>query len=319
MFRRAISMLPRSQSWNYLLQKHVTKSLDLDTIWFQRRLRECRWHLENCFNTGGNPSTRVLELGTGWHPTIPLAFWLCGVSKIFTIDIQPVLRPETLRATFESFVASADRGELAAALPWLKEDRLAMLRTIIDRQDEPIQILRDLGIEALVRDARDSGLESASIDFFYSNSVLNEIPAHILTNIFSEFKRLASRRAAMSHYILLKDMYSSFDSSITSFNFLKYPDWAWNIFNSPLQCQNRLRVSDYRQIHQSNGFALLYEHDERGSPADLERVRIAKKFRRYSPDELLVTRSWIVSSIDPAPRVENSFSPGWMVTPRSRG
>jgi hypothetical protein len=146
--------------------------------------------------------------------------------------------------------------------------------------------------------------------------VLHEIPEHILTGIVAEFKRLASPlfssspRAAMSHYILMNDLYSTFDSSITPFNFLRYSDWAWKIFNSPLQYHNRLRISDYRRIHQSNSFTILYEHNERGSPTDLEKVPIAKKFRNYSSDELLVTRSWMVSCVDPAPFLASSFSPG---------
>jgi hypothetical protein len=148
--QRAISMLPQSQSWNYVFQKHVTGSLNLDTVWFQRRLRECRWHLENYFNTSAHPNARVLELGTGWYPTIPLSFWLCGVSNIVTIDIQPVLRREAIRKTFESFIASAERGELATVLPWLKEDRLAVLKTLINREPPPTRILGDLGIAALV-------------------------------------------------------------------------------------------------------------------------------------------------------------------------
>jgi hypothetical protein len=311
--QRTISVLPGRQSVNYAFQKHITKSLDFDAIWFQRRLRECRWHLENYLNTTAHPNARIVELGTGWYPTIPVSFWLCGANKIYTFDIQPVLRIEALQNTFHSFIASADRGELREALPWVKEDRLAVLRHLIGKQGKPATILMDLGIEALIRDARNTGLESGTVDFLYSNSVLHEIPEHILISIFSEFKRLASTNGVMSHYIVMKDLYSLFDSSITQFNFLKYSDWTWSLLNNPLQYHNRLRVADYRRIHHSSGFTPLYEHDERGSPADLEKVRLAPKFMHYNTDDLLVTRAWIVSSVNPAAFAENTFSPGWIV------
>lgn len=231
--QRTISMLPRSHSLNYLLQKHITKSLDPGPVWFKRRLRECRWHLENYFNTIARKDAHLLELGTGWYPTVPLSFWLCGVSNIVTIDIQPVLRREFFRATCESFIASGESGELTQALPWVKEDRVSLLRRVADREAPPAQLLAELGIKAVVKDARETGLESGSIDFFWSNGVLYEIPEGILTSIFAEFSRVASPTAVMSHYVLMKDPYADFDLSITPFNFLKYSDWTWNLlFNS---------------------------------------------------------------------------------------
>lgn len=254
----------------------------------------------------------LLELGTGWYPTVPLSFWLCGVSNIVTIDIQPVLRREFFRATCESFIASGESGELTQALPWVKEDRVSLLRRVADREAPPAQLLAELGIKAVVKDARETGLESGSIDFFWSNGVLYEIPEGILTSIFAEFSRVASPTAVMSHYVLMKDPYADFDLSITPFNFLKYSDWTWNLlFNSPLQSNNRLRISDYRRIHESARFRIVYEHHERGLPADLDKIALAKRFQDYSRDELLITRSWIVSAVGPKSLNTRGFSPGW--------
>jgi hypothetical protein len=312
--QHAIAMLPYSQSWNYIFQKHVTKSLDLGSVWFQRRLRECRWHLENYFQTSAHPAARVLELGTGWYPTIPIAFWLCGVPKIFTFDIQPVLRREAVRETISSFLAAGSRGELAAILPWLQEDRLAVLRELLRSDDKPAALLHRMGIEAKVQDLRRSTIDAGSIDFAYSNGVLHEIPPSVLEGVFAEFRKVATPRFAMSHYVLMTDLYASFDSSISSLNFLKYSDRVWRFLDSPLQRHNRLRISDYRRLHESAGFALLYEHDECGSISDLDGIPIATRFRAYPREELLVARSWLVACIDPALFHCRAFSPGWTVT-----
>jgi hypothetical protein len=116
-----------------------------------------------------------------------------------------------------------------------------------------------------------------------------------LTGIFAEFKRLASPHAAMSHYIDLYDQFSIFDRSITPFNFLRYSTNRWKWLRSPLIPLNRLRISDYRALHDPAGFAIIKEVNTSGSVDDLGKVRLAREFQHYSTADLLVMTAWLVS------------------------
>lgn len=294
-----ISLLPGSRSLNYLLQKYITGSLNLDEARFRVKLLCAKRHLENCFRAQVKQANRfnVLELGTGWYPVIPIAFYLVGASKIWTIDKQSLLRPSNVRRTLGLFVDFIQREDLPAIFPCVDRDRIGALLSANDDGSRSVaQMLAKLNIEVLVRDARHTGLEQGSVDFFLSNSVLQEIPEDILSAIFAEFRRLSSPVGTMSHYVNMVEPYADFDRAVTAYHFLRYSDPTWKLLNNSLHYHNRLRIADYRKIHESAGFRTLQEDNERGSTEDLDKVRLAKKFRRYSHDDLLITRSWIVST-----------------------
>jgi hypothetical protein len=134
--------------------------------------------------------------------------------------------------------------------------------------------------------------------------VLEHIPREILSGIFREFRRLASKDAAMSHRIGLDDQYHYLDRSITPFNFMRYSDRAWKYLDSPLTPHNRLRISDYRALLRATGFEVAKEINTSGAANDLEKVRLAPEFQNYSTDDLLVLTSWLVAkpASDPGAR-----------------
>jgi hypothetical protein len=93
----------------------------------------------------------------------------------------------------------------------------------------------------------------------------------------------------------LSDHYSHFDHRLTPYNFLRYSAASWRLFNNDLHYQNRLRVSDYREIHELTGFKILYERDEPLETDLIDRIALAPEFQHYDRQDLIVTRSWIVS------------------------
>jgi hypothetical protein len=294
-----LSVLPNNHVWNYLLQRHVTRTLDLRPEWFDLKLRQSRRHIEWYLAARPDRSSPrfVFELGTGWYPVLPLALYVCGAKRIWTVDKMPWLRADAVSATISLFVSYADSGRLLHILPWARQDRVTELRRILEgAQLRPAsRILNRLGICPSAGDARQTGLRTASVDFLVSIGVLEYIPEDVLGGIFAEFGRIASRDAVMSHYIGMGDDYAIFDRSITPYNFLKYSRSMWRLFTSPLHYQNRLRLSDYRRVHRAAGFSIVWEDLLTGSPADLDRVRLADEFRRYPREELLVVKAWLVS------------------------
>lgn len=294
--QRAISFLPQSQRWNEFFKRKFTKSLELTSGRFELRLRDARRHLDQLFefNRGRPAQFSALELGTGWHPVVPMAFYLCGATEVWTIDIVSHLLPERIKRTFEFFVEYDQTGKLDQFLPRLVPERMEKLKANLADWDQNGEgALEALGIHAVVRDAENTGIAPNSVDLFVSNAVMEYIPRPVLTNILREFKRIARPDAILSHFIVLADEYAEFDHSISKFNFLKYPDSQWKFLDSPFTRKSRLRISDYRKLFLDAGCAILREEDINGDPGELEKIRLAPQFQKYSKADLLVIQTWI--------------------------
>jgi hypothetical protein len=308
MVQGLLSCLPGSRSWNHLIQKYVTKTARLDERNFESKLELARKHLDFYHNhaTAAKNAFTVLELGTGYLPVVPVALALCGAGRICTIDKLSLLSLETTKEMLRYFIEYFRSGRLAQFLPRLMAPRLDRLNQIDMRGASSVQaLLGPLGIQAIVGDARRTGLEDGSIHLIFSNAVLRDIPQSVLMDIFHEFRRVISSVGVMNHYVVLEDHYADYDPSISVFNFLKYPERVWRLFNNSLHYQNRLRISDYRRIHCQTGFGIVAENDQIGSREHLSSIRLAKEFRRYTPADLCVVRSWMIAVREPQPAAPN--------------
>jgi hypothetical protein len=270
----AISPLPGRDRLNHLLQKYVTGSVTLTDEVFERKIAQCRKHLESYRAQQGVVPRHVLELGTGWYPIVPIGLINAGVERVTTIDVNPLCDLPRARAVVERFG------------PELQADSSA---------GNAAELLEAIGVRLLVADVRDSGLQAGSIDLFVSNNTLEHVPPATLSEIMAEFRRLAAPGAVMDHFIDMSDHYAHFDRSITEFNYLRYSDRRWRPFNNRLQYQNRLRISDYRRIVEEAGFRVVAEDAERGSTDALEQITLAPRFRSYPREELAVLRCWLTA------------------------
>ena len=281
------------------MQHYLSHSTDLPKQQFETRLDYCHRHLEAFLESrpARTGDWRVLDLGTGWFPTVPVGLYLCGAAEIWTFDIAPFLRSAQVKLMLDRFAECEEAGELQKRLPWLRPERLANLREFSASWDgrSPAALLEKMNIHSRVRAAQQTTLESGSIDLFVSTAVLEYIPCEVLKSILLEFKRLSSLTAVQSHYINLCDHFSYFDPSITPFNYLKYTQRWWNYLNSPLAWQSRQRISDYRALFAETGHRIIREDDTKGNPEDLRKARLAPEFQHYSFEDLLVLFSWIVA------------------------
>nr|NIV33804.1 hypothetical protein [Anaerolineae bacterium] len=97
------------------------------------RLRATAEILARIREQGRSAESRAfLEVGTGPRLNLPIALWLCGASEIWTVDLNPYLRPE-LVAEDVAYIRR-HRQEIQAlfqpyASPSLFRERLARLET----------------------------------------------------------------------------------------------------------------------------------------------------------------------------------------------
>jgi hypothetical protein len=299
--QRGIGALPNPHYWNGLLQDRATHSTELTDERFAGNLRNCQKHLEHLRRYGSTApyGFSAFEVGTGWWPVVPIGLFLCGAREVWIWDIAPLLKLDSLKATIRRFLELEQRQELQDHLLTLPE-RLVLLREVATLCESPErlkpgQLLERLGIHYRIGNASRSGLPRQSVNLIVSVGVLQHLSPEELFEILQEFRRIAAPGAIMSHWINLTDLYSAFDSGITPFHFLRFPDWLWRWLNSPITSMNRLRVSDYRRAFSESGFQIVAETNVRGDPAELARTPLAARFRDYSIEELLILHAWLVA------------------------
>lgn len=300
--QRGIGALPYRHYWNELLQERVTRSLQLTTSRFEASLYNCRNHLEQLARFGGRAKGgdfSAFELGTGWFPTVAIALYLCGAREVWTWDIAPLLRRERLKHTVRRFL-DREHEQILRDHVQNSPDRLTRLQEVMTLCEdpsggEPAALLERLGIHYRNGNASQSGLPPHSIDLVLSDVVLEYLTPQQLFEILREFRRIAALDAVMSHTISLDDQYAAYDPRITQFNFLRFSDWNWRLLNNPIIPLNRLRVSDYRSALSKGGFRIVEENSQRGDPAELARTPVARRFRDYAIEDLLVIYSWLVA------------------------
>jgi hypothetical protein len=287
-----LSLMPQPQRWNRLFQRYVTRSIHLQEQTFWRKWRQALRHHANWRSCRSRPPTSVLELGTGWHPVVPCGLALLGVERVHTVDITSLVSARTLAETLAFYDALL--AKLPADAP-IDHRRAALVRELRRRPPrDPGEALARLGIHALVADARESGLAAGSIDLFVSNNTLEHLSSGLIAAVFQEFGRLAGPDGLMSHFIDMGDHYASFDHGITVYNFLRFSDAAWRLFNNELQYQNRLRVTDFRELHATTGWCVLDEDNTSDAKA-FGRIRLAPQFRKYPRKDCMVYASWLRS------------------------
>ncbi len=285
-----MSYLPDPQRWNRLFQRHVTKGLELTPAFFGSKLAVVDRHLENWHRCRPDEMpARILELGTGWYPVVPIGLALRTGSQVTTVDIQPLLGEAETMDTLAMFADAIEAKPGAFADGAAERVRRARSTAAAD----PAERLRIVGVEIRQEDICSTSLEPGSMDLITSNNTFEHIPPEDLEAILRAFVRLTRSDGVGSHLTDLADHYAGFDRSITVYNFLRYSDGEWQKFNNRLQYQNRLRWSEYRSIIAESGWTLIDESVER-DPGALATVDVHERFERFDDQDLGIHTAWAV-------------------------
>jgi len=299
--QKVLSGLPAAHHLNRVFQDRLTGSLDLTPDRLLDQLRRGARHLWAYRKMHGRLPDKVLEVGTGWFPVVPLGLHLCGCGEIDTVDRTALMRREDVLRTLRALAELIRVGRLSEALPEFQPERAARLVEMsqdLDRREsqddgEAARILPHFGIRYQTSDLEALGIAEGSVDLALTNSVLEHLREKELEVLFQTLRRLVSGSGVANHFIDLGDHYAVFDRSVEVYNFLKFPDPAWSLINSRLHFQNRLRISDYRQLFEATGWRIVEEDSQRGTPADLAPISLSPRFRAYRLEDLLVYRSWV--------------------------
>jgi hypothetical protein len=295
--------------WWWSVLSHTTTAFVPHRAWFRavkRRLIRDDWSIDGYTFTQGLYQLQllrergyslhgkvVLEIGSGWQPTIPLLYRLAGAKKIYLVDNDRHIDFQSLAATVRYLRTKA--GELSQALGLHAEQVSARLS---DEASGLEQLLAANGLIYLApSDARHTNLPAGSIDVICSRAVLEHIPPDVLQAIFMECRRLIHDDGWMVHMIDHSDHYEHRDKSIPRLNYLKYPDLVWQLLClNPADYTNRLRFYEFVPMFSRAGFAVSFLRAEPHAEAleQLDGMRLCKRYRHVRRDELAVLESYFV-------------------------
>jgi ubiquinone/menaquinone biosynthesis C-methylase UbiE len=239
---------------------------------------------------------KVLEIGAGWQPMIPILLSLAG-AEVYMADLHRLIRHETFCSALDAI--RQNRDEIS--------ERLRLTPDAVDCATRECQDMegrfRELGLTYLAPcDCRHLELKTGSIDIVTSRAVLEHIPPAVIADIFIEASRVLRPAGIMLHEVDHSDHWSHHDRTISAVNFLRYPDWLFRLTCiNPQNYQNRLRHSEYLAMLKSTGF-LVKRELRTVNPACvgiLSEMRVAARFQHFSPEDLATTCSILLAtSID---------------------
>ena len=239
-----------------------------------------------------------LEIGTGWHPFVPMVLSLAGAKRVTTIDVNPWLTEAYVRATWSSL---RDHIPEIAARCGLPEIEIRHRYGAGSKASTGLQeFLKRLRIEyRYPGDARVTGFPKDSVDVVVSSNVLEHIPRELQVEIHAETRRILRPGGVAAHRFNPQDHFATVDKTITHANFLQYTSEEWHWYGgSGLAYHNRLRAPDYRNLFEAAGLKLevCRERIDQRSLKAIESgdLKIADEFAVYSPEELAVDYMWIV-------------------------
>jgi SAM-dependent methyltransferase len=289
-----LSLVPGGQRANYFLQRNVSKRLPRSDADFDFHAATAARHLAALDRVRPNverASLRCYEFGAGWDLIGPIAMWALGVDRQTVVDINPNVKLELVNDTVRRFADQQPRLERALD---------GSLRPTVPTPVTGInQLAGRFGINYLApQDARAMPLPDGSIDFVLNTFTLEHIKAEDIAAILRETRRIMAPDGVISSLIDMQDHYNYIDSTVSVYNYLRYPAWRWRFLNPGLQWQNRLRHPVYLELFERAGFEVLLDEAQTPSESDLRelaRIPLAPEFTGFSQADLGIRSTHLVA------------------------
>lgn len=262
--------LPGGGTLYRLAQKYVTRNHLFDVT--DAYLQIHRFHVDQYRRV--HPG-RALEFGGGRHFLSPLLLSNAGATEVLVYDIQRLTSPEQINHTIRQL-----RGRITGDWPeiksWEELRRLYRIRYVAPG------------------DARKTGLDVASVNFFCTTSTLEHIPAQDIRLIMKECARVAAPGAIFSHVVDYADHYHYGDPSVSLLNFYRYSARRWRWFNPSNHFQNRLRHGDFEKMFLELQMEPVETKTGRVGAEMMATIPLDADFKRYTTEDLLTTIGYFV-------------------------
>ena len=232
----------------------------------------------------------VLDLGSGWHPIVPLLYRIAGASAVHLTDTDRLMDAQSLAAATNWVSKSAP--EIAARLGLTEA-------TVTARSDAGAgsfdQMLDRLGM------AYHAPFDSANmpaVDAVVSRAVLEHIEPTILARLHHDFASALRPDGVVAHVVDNSDHREHRDKRLSRIDFLRYQERTWRLLClNPQDYCNRLRHRDHVRLLSEAGFHLLLAHAEVDAQAlaDVSTMNLAEPWWSWPAEDLAVTTSRLIA------------------------
>lgn len=213
-----------------------------------------------------------LELGPGDSVLAGLAARAAGAGRVWLVDAGAF--------------AETDVQLCQAAVELLRSGGLAPpdisgcddLAEVLRRSD--ITYLTD-GVAAL------KAIPTASVDFFWSQAVLEHVLAQEFDALLAELRRVVRDDAVGVHGVDFRDHLGG------GLNNLRFSERVWEsrLFRRSGFYTNRIRCRDMVARFEAAGFSVRILRETRWSQMPLPVASLAPQFRKHAPDDLLIAEA----------------------------
>jgi SAM-dependent methyltransferase len=238
------------------------------------------------FDVGGKT---LVEIGTGWHPALPICFSLAGARRVVTFDI---VRHLDVDLTFRMIAALEAHIDTIALACESGSEKISLRYQELQQATDIPSLLKQARVKYCApADARATGLPPDSVDLIYSNSVMEHVPKDVIRDLMRESYRILRPGGLALHNIACNDHYAHVDRTISFVNYLRFTESQWSRWNNALQYQNRLRAPEFLELAARSGLEVIHKKMavRPGTCEALADLKVAPQFKHFSSEELAVT------------------------------
>lgn len=279
---KAFSAIPGGNSFYRYLQTNVTKSIIATPARVGQKIdigmRYLGWLDQHGYSIDDIRQMRHLDLGCGWHPSIPILYSKMGLKGQVLTDLNYLIGTQTFRESLE-FVNQLT-GDPAHPAHHLLLESACQPPPADASLDE---LLAHSGMEYYAPYFDWAKSAGECIDLATCTQVLMHIERPILDDCFKVIFDLLHSGGIFMSTVHLFDIYSNSDPSITIYNHVKYSKQMWsNLVNSDMMPFNRYKARDYREALEAAGFEILEFDIDHGTTEDLRTLRSLQVHPEFS-------------------------------------
>jgi hypothetical protein len=197
--QKGLSHMPCGGALNTYLQRYLGGLRHFDQE-VEGKIGDWLLAMEYIHEVGASvENADMVEIGTGWFPTLPVCFALAGMNSCETYDLNPHLHPKMTFAMLRLLGGHIPRIAGCARRPVtaVRQDYEYLMES---------RTLEELLARARIRyhapaDASQTDLGTKSIDLLFSNSVLEHVPRHAIVGLFRESQRVLKSGGLAVHCV----------------------------------------------------------------------------------------------------------------------
>jgi SAM-dependent methyltransferase len=235
----------------------------------------------------------LVEIGTGWYPTFPFSLYLAGASRVYTYDLNRLLKPDMVLQLADRLQAHVSLISKESGKPIEEiEQKQAALAAAMQSGKSLAAATGSVVDYRAPADASATQHLPNTIDVVFSNSVLEHVPGPVIEAIYSESMRILKPGGIMFHSVNCGDHYAYTDRTINQLHYLQYSERDWQRWNNAFLYQNRLRAKVFVDMARASGFEIEVD-TSRASPerlAQLDKIAVDSSFTAaYTREQLAIT------------------------------